>query len=788
MPFGLKVASEVFQEYFFQLFSIPGVEIYVDDILIHGRNKEEHDQRLAKVFEIAKKHNVKFNLSKCQFGLDKVKYLGHEFTKHGISIDAEKIEAITNMPVPKNKKEVQIFLGLITHVGKFINNLSEQTEPLRQLLRKDIIFQWERSQHKSFEYLKTQISNQPILKYFNPKFKTTISVDASKHGVGAVLMQNESPCAYASRALTETQTRYAQIEKELLAICVGVNKFYQYVYGTTFNVETDHKPLISIFKKPLNACPPRLQRMLLSLQKFDINLIYKPGKHLIIADALSRCNLETKVEDSLELEAQVCLIEHSINISDERLKSLQDAINNDEDLKVIRNYIFTKWPNNINKVPINLKPYYKIRSEITVGPNDLIYFNDRVIIPTSWRNKILNDIHIGHLGINKCILKAKHTVYWPNINQQIESLIDRCEVCSRYANSNPKDPMMSHKIFKQPWQKVGIDLYELKGQTYLIVVDYYSKYPEIINLHNNLTTKNIINKLKSIFARHGIPKVVMSDSAKQFLSNEFIGFSKNWNFTSVTSSPHHQQSNGLVERNIQTIKRLIKKCSDNEDDIYMALLSYRNTPTCGPYSPSQMLMSRYLRDNLIFEDKKLKPALIKQQVINTEFETRQHRAEHYYNKKSVRFEKIFHTNQSVWFQYMPGHTWQKGKIIKQIRDRTYLVQKEDGRHIVRNKLYLKSRYDLEQQRQVPSLQSNYIANQILENPQGQISLNPDYGETPLENVSENMTSQLNENEIVPDTDNDLINDELPEQINNQMRVKSQRIQKAPKKLQDYVLN
>ena len=309
LPYGIKTASEVFQEYFQEIFEMKGVKVYIDDILIHAETKIEHDKILEKVFKLASKYNIKFNKQKCKFGLNEITYLGHKFNKNGIQMDDEKIQAIKDIEVPKNKKELQQFLGLITYVGRFIPDLSDKTYPLRQLIKDKNEFIWQEVQEKAFNKLKNIISREPVLKYFDPLKHVTISVDASKNGLGAVLLQDDQPCAYVSRAMTPTQENYAQIEKELLAICFGINKFYQYVYGSKFTVETDHKPLTAIFQKPLNNCPARLQKMLLTLQKYDINLVYKPGRKLIIADHLSRNYSKIQYKDNLDLEAQVCLIE-----------------------------------------------------------------------------------------------------------------------------------------------------------------------------------------------------------------------------------------------------------------------------------------------------------------------------------------------------------------------------------------------------------------------------------------------------------------------------------------------
>ncbi|XP_031359175.1 uncharacterized protein K02A2.6-like [Photinus pyralis] len=688
MPFGIKTASEVFQERFQEIFADNGVQVYIDDILVHGKDKQEHDERLKNVFRKAHEQNVKFNLSKCRFGVGEIKYLGYKFSSEGIMIDEEKIDAIKNMPQPKNKKDIQRFLGFITYVGRFIENLSEKTQPLREIIKQENLFEWGEPQNKAFVELKNLVIKEPILRYYNPKKPITLSVDASKSGLGAVLLQDNQPCAYASRAMTTTQQNYAQIEKELLAIVFGVNKFHQYVYGTKFIVETDHKPLIAIFKKPLNACPARLQRMLLSLQKYQIHLIYKPGKDLIIADTLSRANSSKTFDDNLDLEAQVCLIQKKLIITDNRVAQLVKEVSKDEELQSIKKYVVNGWPS-ISKIPSNIKPYHKLKAEITLGTNGLIYMSQRVIIPQSWRSKILDDIHTGHLGINKCISRAKSSVYWPNMNSHIETLVNKCEMCNRHANSNKREPMISHEIIKKPWQKVGIDLYEVSGKIYLIVVDYYSKFPEISNLQKNLTSSNIINKLKAIFARHGIPKIVVSDSAKQFTGIEFQNFSKQWNFLSIKSSPHHQQSNGQTERTIQTIKKLIKKSTENNEDIYLALLAFRNTPVYNSYTPSQILMSRYLRDNLLIIDSKLNPKLINNTKLNQKISNSQSYNKKQYDSKGVRPRQDFKIGTAVWYQLKPKSLWEKGKIVDKLSNTTYKVQTLDGKVLIRNRFYIR---------------------------------------------------------------------------------------------------
>lgn len=177
---------------------------------------------------------------------------------------------------------------MVQYLSKFILNLSDISASLRKLLKDDVQWHWEEEQRESFIKKKNLLTNAPALKFFDVQKPVTLSVDTSSEGIGAVILQDNKPVAYGSRAFTDAQKRYAQIEKELLAIVYGCEKFHQYIYGKEVGVESDHKPLESIFKKSLHQAPPRLQRMLLRLQRYTLKVAYKPGKEMHIADALSQ--------------------------------------------------------------------------------------------------------------------------------------------------------------------------------------------------------------------------------------------------------------------------------------------------------------------------------------------------------------------------------------------------------------------------------------------------------------------------------------------------------------------
>ena len=214
--------------------------------------------------------------------------------------------------------------------------------------------------------------------------------------------------------------------------------------------------------------------------------------------------------------------------------------------------------------------------------------DDRVTIPSALRLDVSDKIHTGHQGIQKCRERAKSGVWWPNLSKQIEDLVRECPTCIK-TKTNRTEPMIPSQLPERPFQKVGTDLFEWKGQEFVLVVDYFSRYCEIGVLRIS-TSQEVINHLKAIFARHGIPETVISDNGPQYSSAEFAKFAEDWGFTHIISSPKYPQSNGEAERMVQTTKNLLTR----SDDPYERVLAYRATPLENGFSPAELCMGRRL--------------------------------------------------------------------------------------------------------------------------------------------------------------------------------------------------
>ncbi|UYV61713.1 K02A2.6-like [Cordylochernes scorpioides] len=607
LPYGLNSASEVFQRCINNILSgLQGTACYMDDILIYGNTMEEHNRNLETVLRRLEENNVKLNAKKQQIAVDKVNFLGHIISRDGIAIQASRAEAIQKLKRPENKTEVQRFLGMVTYLGKFIPNLSDKTAPLRKLISNKSEWKFGGEENDCFEKLKNMVSNAPILTFFDPTKPITISSDASQYGIGTVLMQGGQAIEYASFSLNATQRKYAQIEKELLAIVFGCERFQYYIWGNDVIVETDHKPLLSIVKKPLEKLSPKLQRMILRLMRFQISLKFTPGKNMFIADHLSRDPLKDEVDTSY-LEGQTESVHMLLVTTDEKIKRLQKETHGDHTLIQLIEYAKNGWPKYKTMVCDEAKPYWQFQDEIHVS-DGIVYNGNCIMVPSTLRKEILQVVHSSHQGIAASKEKARSAFYWPGMITQVENEVEKCRTCQEYSRKNPEESRIAHEIPEFPWEKIAVDFMEVSGTSSILVVDYHSKFVEIRKLSSKRETETIM-QLKTIFRTHGIPRTLVSYNGPPFNSTGFKNFAQKYEFKHQTSSPKYPRSNGQVERTIQTIKGLIIKAVKSGRDPNLALMEFNNTPKYDLPSPTQMLIpKRILRplevgDNIMLQER-----------------------------------------------------------------------------------------------------------------------------------------------------------------------------------------
>ena len=415
MPFGLKVSGDVFQERLDRVIRlVPGVLGIADDIVIHGATENTHDGTVLVLCKTARLNNLSLNSKKMQFKSTDCKFFGHRLTPDGIKVNPKKIEAIIQMDPPQNVANLQSFNGMVNYLKKFSPVLSELSEPLRRLCKSGVKWAWESEQQNAFEAIKQVITTLPVLTYFDKTKKHTIQCDASKKGLGAVLLQESKPVMYVSRALTETEQRYSNIERGLLAIVFVLERLNHYTFSRTITVQSDHQPLQSIWKKSIVSASPRLQRLLLRLAHYDLNIEFLRGKENVVADTLSRvCPLQSSDSKTKDSNIDVIPVHHitqTAPVSKTRLQELRLATQSDPTLCSLAKTIHKGWPQAKKDCPEQLLNFWSFRQEIS-EEDGLLYKNQRLIMPQSERLQSLKVLQLGHyavknvtLGTRDCIL------------------------------------------------------------------------------------------------------------------------------------------------------------------------------------------------------------------------------------------------------------------------------------------------------------------------------------------------------------------------------------------------
>jgi hypothetical protein len=391
LPFGISSAPEYFQKRMSSMLEgLDGFISQIDDVLIFGKDQDEHDRRLHAALSRIQESGLTLNESKCQFSVSRITFLGHVIDKDGISPDPQRTKAIREMQTPTTVKELRRFLGMVNQLGKFSANITEIGTPLRKLLSTKNVWTWGPAQQSAFDKIKQELSSHTVLALYDPLAITKISADASSYGLGAVLLQKSDgmwrPVSYASRSMSETEGRYAQIEKEALATTWACEKFSTYILGKHIELETDHKPLVPLLNnKHLDSLPPRILRFRLRLMRFAYTMSHVPGKSLYTADTLSRAPLpsmhtpaEAQREDAVEF-----FIEEVIS----NLPGNRDAINKYRDSQAtdpvvskVMKYCRLGWPRN-HPLP-EIRPFYQVRAELSVC-KDLLLFRNRIVVPAS---------------------------------------------------------------------------------------------------------------------------------------------------------------------------------------------------------------------------------------------------------------------------------------------------------------------------------------------------------------------------------------------------------------------
>lgn len=582
LPFGLCNAPDIFQEALERkvLAGCHGVRNYLDDVLVFGRTEEEHDENLKQVMARLKDHNVKLNDAKCCYKRQSVTFIGFKLTADGWEVEGEKINAIRNFRKPTTCQEVKSFLGMVTYIDRFLMNRAEKTEYLRRLANSDR-FYWTIHEENEFESLR-DISAYTIQKlgYYSPQDRTELFVDASPTGLGAMLVQfNDQSVprviACASKSLTSTEQRYPQTHKEALAVVWGVERFTTYLLSKFFIVRTDSEANEFIFNGKYRLgrrAISRSESWALRLQQYDFRIQRVPGRfnelsnfiiihiffaHAIgklnIADALSRLVHDSQHAVPFEIDNENHFL-YSLNSGSMELTwhQIESCSEKDDELQSVKEAIETLiWDPSLVK-------YEPHKKELRFLGN-LLFKDNKVILPQSLRSQAMASAHEGHAGEMAMKRVMREYFWWPGMSTAVERYVKNCETCIRLSKKNPPVPLSSRALPDGPWEIIQIDFLSLPScgtGEFLIVVDTYSRYLSVVEM-KNMDAESTNAALCTIFQLWGLPKIMQSDNGPPFQGSLFVSSWEDRGVRVRKSIPLSPQSNGLVERQNQGLIKAV---------------------------------------------------------------------------------------------------------------------------------------------------------------------------------------------------------------------------------------
>lgn len=602
LMFGICSAPELFQKVMESIVAgLEGVVIYLDDVLVTGRNQTEHDIRLKALLSCVQHHGILLNEKKCVYNVSQIEFVGHVLSSSGIRPTESRIAAIERFREPRNISELRSFLGLVTYVGRFIPSLADKTEPLRKLLRTGEKFIWKQHHSQAFEGIKASITETDFLGYYDTKDLCIVIADASPTGLGAVLLQQDHEgrrriISFASKALTETERKYFQTEREALALVWAVDRFHLYLLGTHFKLVTDCKPLLFLFSERSKPCA-RIERWVLRLQTYKFSVIYESGANNL-ADALSRLSISEPIpfntaDEACILQLAITGIPCAITVQEVENESLEDA----ELQNVIRCLETGDW----NTDAKDFKPFASELCRV----NNLLLRGDRLVIPANLKTRMLDIAHEAHPGMVTMKRRLRQKVWWPLLDMEVEAYVKRCKQCTLVSAPNPPEPLIRTELPDQAWTDLAIDFVGPlpSGHNLLVIIDYFSRFTEVIIMRQT-TASLTVKALHETFCRFGMPDSIKSDNGPQFVSGELQQFCKQFGIEHRKTTPYWPQANGEVERFNRSIVKRLKisqetSGSDWQWDLRTFILMHNSTPhsTTGT-APSILMFGRKLKDKL----------------------------------------------------------------------------------------------------------------------------------------------------------------------------------------------
>ena len=656
----------------------------VDDILIQGQTPEE----CLVIFEEVCKRSQKFGLTLTKDKVrlaQEVSFAGFIISNKGIKADPYKLAALAEFPTPRNLRDLRSFCGAINQLNMLNPDIAHAMADLRPLLKTKNSFLWTTYHENIFRKVRALVSREMRIRPFDRNLPVRLVCDASRlNGLGYALCNVETferanddgekkteerlhivQCN--SRVLSPAETRYATNELECSVVAWAVTDCRFYLYGMkNFEVHTDHRALEHIFRQPLSdVVNQRMLRLREKIMDYSFTVKWQPGSKMQLADALSRRPLFAAPEKAIAEENESALV--NMIAADPMLQDIYDAAETDAEYQTLVTAIKQGTP--YKKLPDDHygKQFAMQYDNLSIHDVLLAYNDSRIIVPAAARPAALQQAHAAHTGIDRCLKRARKSFYWPGMKNEVTQMINDCEPCQIYRDSQPEEEIKPFPPTTEPMQLVGTDLFSYAGHQHCLMADAFTGMIFVKRLKRE-TSSAIIHVLDSWFRLLGLPQVILSDNGPCYGSDTFREYCEANHIRHVTSSPGHPRSNGLSEANVSSAKLLLKRCTTYEV-FEKKLLELNSTPRHGENaSPAELFFGRTIRANM--------PVLAN--VYNPE-------------EGDNDTTPAFKIGDRVRVQDLITETWEKKGTVIRIRPlgRSFEVMMDEGGVRTRNRRFIK---------------------------------------------------------------------------------------------------
>jgi hypothetical protein len=687
MPFGLCNAPATFMRVMNDVlrpFLDDCVIVYLDDILIFSKSREEHVVHVKQVLDVLRKEKLFLKMSKCEFGKTSLVYLGHIVGGGELKIDPSKVKVILEWSKPNNVTEVRSFLGATQYWRKFIANFSSIAAPLHAVTSIKQVFQWGGKQQKAFDTLKEKISSAPVLALPNLRQPFEIQTDASNYAMGAVLLQHGKPICFHSETFNGVVINYPTYDKELYALVQSVKKWKHYLLGKETIIHTDHQPL-QYLQSQTKLQQARHFRWMGFLQQFHLVIRYKKGIYNKVVDMLSRPIISASV-----------ILKHNPIMHESYVE--QYAL--DVDFKEV--YATLCHSNHVEELDYHVH-------------DNLLYHLGKLCIPQGERINIIREAHssliAGHFGVGKTVANLQRYCYWPKMNESVSRYVRGCSLCATSKPSNRKLGLYTPlPVPSRPWESISMDFVgglpmSKKNHDYLyVVVDRFSKMCILMPCKKQVTAEQMTQMFfQHVWVHFGLPKSIISDRDSRFIGNFWSSLWALMDTKLKKSTTFHPQTDGQTEVVNRTVVHLLRGYCSKHPKLWDEHLHYiqhaynrakhSSTQTspfeaCFGYLPKSPLDFIFGKDIAIDgqydidrAEKFIEQIQLIHQMVQEQLEKSQAKYKTRHDKHRV--DHSFQVGDEVWLYISKERLKGEGKKLKPIRYGPFKVLEKIGNNAFR---------------------------------------------------------------------------------------------------------